>query len=144
MKIISLDMFKKILFTLIIIFNLQSLTQADDIKDFEIEGMSIGDSLLDYYNINQIKSFLQTKQYPGSQRIKMYLIEDKKFSTYEYVAIDALDDNNYEILKIAGQILFRNNIKDCYKKMDQISSLQINIDSQEKKNIELIKVVNQK
>ena len=93
MKIISLDMFKKILFTLIIIFNLQSLTQADDIKDFEIEGMSIGDSLLDYYNINQIKSFLQTKQYPGSQRIKMYLIEDKKFSTYEYVAIDALDDN---------------------------------------------------
>ena len=34
---------------LVLIFSLQSLTKADDIRDFEIEGMSIGDSLLDYY-----------------------------------------------------------------------------------------------
>ena len=39
-----------ILSLLIIIFSLQSLTKADDIRDFEIEGMSIGDSLLDYYS----------------------------------------------------------------------------------------------
>ena len=35
---------------LIIIFNLQSLTVADDISDFEIEGMSVGDSALDYFS----------------------------------------------------------------------------------------------
>ena len=29
---------------LIIILNFQSLTKADDIRDFELEGMSIGDS----------------------------------------------------------------------------------------------------
>ena len=45
---------------LVLIFSLQSWTKADDISEFEIEGMSIGDSLLDYMNeeeiINQIKS----------------------------------------------------------------------------------------
>ena len=35
---------------LVLIFSLQSWTKADDISDFEIEGMSIGDSALDYFN----------------------------------------------------------------------------------------------
>ena len=40
---------------LVLIFSLQSLTKADDIRDFEIEGMSIGDSLLEYYEEEEIK-----------------------------------------------------------------------------------------
>ena len=36
---------KIFLSVLILIFNFQSWTKADDIKDFEIEGMSVGDSL---------------------------------------------------------------------------------------------------
>ena len=39
---------------LVLIFSLQSWTKADDISDFEIEGISIGDSLLDYYNEEEI------------------------------------------------------------------------------------------
>ena len=45
---------------LIIIFNLQSLTKADDISDFEIEGISIGDSLLDYYSKREINDRLKS------------------------------------------------------------------------------------
>ena len=33
-----------------------SLANADDIRDFQIEGMSIGDSLLDYFSEEQIKN----------------------------------------------------------------------------------------
>ena len=45
----------RIIFSIIIvIFNIQSWTNADDIRDFEIEGMSIGDSLLDFFSKNQI------------------------------------------------------------------------------------------
>ena len=40
---------------LVLIFSLQSWTKADDISDFEIEGMSIGDSLLDYMSEEEIK-----------------------------------------------------------------------------------------
>ncbi len=39
---------------LVFIFSLQSWTKADDIRDFEIEGMSIGDSLLDYVSEAEI------------------------------------------------------------------------------------------
>ena len=40
---------------LVLIFSLQSWTKADDISDLEIEGMSIGDSLLKYVSENEIK-----------------------------------------------------------------------------------------
>ena len=39
---------------LILLFSLQSLVWADDVKDFEIEGMSIGDSLLEYMEKKEI------------------------------------------------------------------------------------------
>ena len=55
----------KILLTLLIlIFSLQSLSKADDIRDFEIEGMSIGDSALDFFSKNEIDS--EKKYYPNS------------------------------------------------------------------------------
>ena len=40
---------------LVLIFGLHSWTYGDDARDFEIEGMSIGDSLLDYYSEEEIK-----------------------------------------------------------------------------------------
>ena len=49
---------------LVLIFSLQSLTKADDISDFQIEGMSVGDSLLDYFNkslIDSEKTFIYKK-----------------------------------------------------------------------------------
>ena len=40
----------RLLFSFIIlILSLQSLTNADEVRDFEIEGIAIGDSLLDYF-----------------------------------------------------------------------------------------------
>jgi len=39
---------KRILLILILTLNFQSLTKADDIKDFEIEKLSVGDSLLKF------------------------------------------------------------------------------------------------
>jgi len=52
---------------LILIFSLQSWTKADDIRDFEIEGISIGDSLLDYFSDEEInkqkKIFYPSKKF---------------------------------------------------------------------------------
>ena len=41
-----------IIFSFLFLFTATSL--ADDISDFEIEGMSVGDSLLDYYTKDKI------------------------------------------------------------------------------------------
>ena len=46
---------KRILFIILLILNIQLLVKADDIGDFQIEGMSIGDSLLNYMNVYEIK-----------------------------------------------------------------------------------------
>ena len=35
---------------LIFILSLQSLTKADDISEFEIEGMNVGESALEYFD----------------------------------------------------------------------------------------------
>ena len=45
---------KRLLLILILTLSFQSWTKADDIRDFEIEGMSIGDSLLDFATVGKI------------------------------------------------------------------------------------------
>ena len=46
---------KRFILIIILIFSLQSWTKADDIRDFEIEGMSIGDNLLNYFTEERMK-----------------------------------------------------------------------------------------
>ena len=52
---------KQSILVLILIFSLQSLTKADDIRDFQIEGMSIGDSALNIMTKKEIKETLSHK-----------------------------------------------------------------------------------
>ena len=47
---------KKLLLIIILTLSFQSLTKADDIRDFQIEGISVGDSLLDYMTNVEIKT----------------------------------------------------------------------------------------
>ena len=39
----------------LILFSFSAPSFADDIRDFQIEGMSLGDSLLDYYSEEEIE-----------------------------------------------------------------------------------------
>ena len=54
---------------LVLIFGLQSWTKADDISEFEIEGMSIGDSLLDIATEKEINKAKSSTQYPNDKFI---------------------------------------------------------------------------
>ena len=105
---------------LILIFNLQSLTKADDISDFEIEGMSLGDSALDYFSLSQIKNN-SWNDYPDGKYIRVQNDELSFFKTYDAVDFHyKAGDKNYIIQNISGVIFYDNNIKDCYSKMDII------------------------
>ena len=46
----------RLLLIIIFILSLQTFTKADDIRDFEMEGISIGDSLLDFYSLTTTAS----------------------------------------------------------------------------------------
>ena len=57
---------------LVLILTLQSFTKAEDIRDFEIDGISIGDSLLEFYTLEEIKSELKDSVfYPKSKKMKV-------------------------------------------------------------------------
>ena len=56
-----------ILIIVIFIFSLQSLTKAEKVTDFVIEGISVGDSLLDFYSQEQINRFFIV-EYPSSKK----------------------------------------------------------------------------
>ena len=55
----------KKIFIIIFIYFLNSLANADDIKDFQIEGMSIGDSLLIKYSVEEINENIDPNVYAG-------------------------------------------------------------------------------
>ena len=69
---------KKLIIIFIFIFNFQSFTWADDIRDFEIEGISVEDSLLDFFSEEKIINSEKTI-YPGSNNFySMHIVVDSK------------------------------------------------------------------
>ena len=97
--------------------------KADDVREFQLEGMSIGDSLLDFYSKEEINKAKKSEFYQLYPENKFAHIGFTKKNNDEYDAIVFVikpNDNNYEIYSIAGRIAFRNNIEACKKKMSSI------------------------
>ena len=110
---------KVFLSALVLIFSLQSWTKADDISDFEIEGMSIGDSLLDSFNQSQIKAEKQL-----NKKIK-FLRMNIRNNLKIYDAVQVWwnkKDQNFKITHIGGILEFDNDINNCIKKQKEIGA----------------------
>jgi len=117
---------KKFIVILFLILTFQSTTQADDISDFQIEGMSIGDSALDFFSESEIKNNMR------------YLYKSKKYaqfgklithdSIYEGIYIEFKDNGKYIIESLIGKIFYHNkDFNKCSKKesiiLDQLKNL---------------------
>ena len=119
---------KIILSLLIIIFSLQSLTKADDVRNFEIEGMSVGDSLYDYFSKKKInESEVDWYNDLEKNRYISYAFDSIKFQTYDFVDIWVkYNDKDLKIDTMAGVLYFGDNkalkdVDDCYKNQKNIS-----------------------
>ena len=107
-------------FLILFVLLFSSSVMADDISDFEIEGMSIGDSLLDYMSKDEIKKAEQNSTY---YKDKKYIVIFSPIvsETYDKIQITYQpEDSNYLIHSIDGKIHFGDNIKGCKKKMKEI------------------------
>ena len=120
------------LYLFLILFTLQTPSQADDIRDLQIEGMSLGDSLLDYFSEEEI-----IKEKLNPKNVKMYAHKKSKtfaqvgfssgdghvFNTYKYLQIMVKNnDKNYIIHAISGKIFeddYDKNIETCYERQDK-------------------------
>ena len=96
---------KLLIYLLFILFSFQSWTSADDIRDFEIEGISIGDSLLDHFKIKTIKS---ARKYTYKDN-KFYSIDIWSDRFNQYAAIQfhlKKNDKKYIIQSLSGTLVF--------------------------------------
>ena len=116
---------KRLLLVLILSLSFQSLTRADDIRDFEIEGMSIGDSLLDYMSKEEIKKKMNAESsfwYKTNAYVSI-LIKSDNFKVYDEIGIVIEPtDNNFIVHSIEGTFNYNDNISECYKKQNIITS----------------------
>ena len=132
---------KKIFFLIILVLSFQTLSLADNIRHFQIEGMKIGDSALDYFSESQLEdneqgwhnysySEYSTSYMPGKGIYNWFLISYKN------------DDNNFIIEGLVGGLEISNyDNKECNKKLDvvalNISKLFKNTAQEEKKSYKL-------
>ena len=76
---------KKLFIIIIIFISFQTWTKADDIRDFEIEGISVGDSALDYFTKNEIDNSGKI-YFPNSKRFFQTEMNGN-FKEYESITI---------------------------------------------------------
>ena len=115
---------KKLLLIFIMTFIFHNLIKADDIKDFEIEGISLGDSALDHFDINEI---IQRKEngfvYEKKDFFSATFYEKNFFKRYDNVQLHLKkDDNNYIIYSVGGQMKLDNYQNKCFDTMDEVLS----------------------
>ena len=111
----------KALLTLFFLF-FSSSVLAEDISDFEIEGMSIGDSLLDYMSEEKILKN-QTNYFQHLENTFSMSAFKNLFNSnlYDWIQIGYLaDDKKFKIHVIDGVIDYRNNIEDCFDDIKKI------------------------
>ena len=108
---------KKLLGVVVLIITLHTSALCDDIQDLEIEGMSVGDSLLDYYSKDEIekepKYIYENKKFIGVELIL------KNSKEYEVVQFHYKPNGKYIIASVIGAIFFKD-YNNCKKKKDEI------------------------
>tara|TARA_Y100000992_G_scaffold244395_1_gene175509 strand:+ start:130 stop:708 length:579 start_codon:yes stop_codon:yes gene_type:complete len=123
----------RIILISILLVSLQSFSQAQNIKEFEIEGISVGDSLLNFFDAEKIKSGISNTLYKSDKFVKVDL-RSPKFETYEILQFHVKKNSNYTISMISGGIFF-DDINDCHKKMIEmdkdVSDIFKNLDRKE-------------
>ncbi len=127
---------KKFLAIIILSLSLTTSSKSDDIRDFQIEGISIGDSLLKHMTTSQIKNSKVVSNYK-SDKYKT-IIANLNLKTFERVQISfRSNDNEFLIEGIMAIKSYKNkNFKDCtslaLKIAEEASSLFENTQRQSK------------
>ena len=90
-------------------------SQANDIRDFQIERMSIGDSLLNYLSESEIKKF-KRKTVFKDKTYSRYLIVNHKNHSSNFDALriyTRTNDKKYIIANLGGMKQFPNTFDKC-------------------------------
>ena len=108
---------KKIILLFILILNFNLTVKADDISDFEIEGISVGDSLLDHMSEEEIKN--NTVAYFKDKRKYFIVSKTNDLNSYDILELYIkTGDEKYVIRTIGAFLDFQG--KECLSKKKEI------------------------
>ena len=120
-----------ILYIYLIFISISVHAISDDISEFEIEGISVGESALKYFNEKKILKEISENAYMYD-----YLKEPKKFGhvvlredlkEYSFVQMFVSSNNDYTIeginANIDEDIVSKNDIQNCLKKMKEVEKV---------------------
>ena len=102
-------------------------SKADDIRDFQISGISLGDSLLSFFSKEFIQQTLKDKTksyyYKDKKYADLILSTLKKEEPYDFLQITIKPSEKlFYVHSIAGQINFQDNMLNCQKEKEIIVS----------------------
>ncbi len=104
----------------LVLFSFSAPSFADDISDFQIEELAIGDSLLNIFSKEEIDS-IEPTYYPDSRKFHDLPIVSHKFKDYDQVSFGLKrDDEKYIIYSLSGDLYYENDFKNCMKKKEEI------------------------
>lgn len=112
------------IYLFLILFSFSIPSFADDIRDFEIEGISLWKSATDYFNIKEIeerkkKGFV----YKEKDFYSATFYNKDFFEFYDNVQLHLKkDDDKFIIYSVGGQKELNNNQNKCFKEMDKVLS----------------------
>ena len=110
----------RLLRILILILCLYSLAKADDLKSLQIEEISVGDSLLNYYSKDEIQLSFQNASYYRDKIFAVIFLK-KNSNIYDRIQVTIKpNDKKYKIFALEGIIDFNNQIEKCKKKRKSI------------------------
>ena len=125
------------LYLFLILFTLQTPSQADDIRDFQIEGMSLGDSLLDFFNKELIEEEKRRKSPYKNNDFFIAAFGSKNFNSDIYDSVRfhlRRDDKTYKIYHVAGIIDYqKEDFKKCVAEKNDIANELVKLFGAEKK-----------
>ena len=109
------------IYLLLIFFSFSTFSFGDDIKEFEIDGMSIGDSLLNYFSKDKILNARNYDELPSDMKFRIIDIytENKFYEGMQFYYIPS--DKKFIIQSLNGR-KFYNNINDCYIEKKKIEN----------------------
>ena len=111
----------KILLTLFFsLFIFHSFSKANDISEFEIEGMSVNDNLIDYFSKDEIENSLNNATYYQNKKFVVIFVETNSNKYDRFQVTLKTNDKKYRIYSLEGIIDFDKNIEGCLSKKKEI------------------------
>ena len=108
---------KKFILVIVVIFCFQSWTKADDIRELEIEGISIGDNALDFFSKDIIDE--NTSFYTNSKKFFRTTVTPDN-NEFNSIQMHIKNDDKYIVYSIAGLIYYQRT--DPKKKCEDMRS----------------------